>query len=576
MSFKLRPYQEAAVNGVYDYWAAKRGDNPLIVAPTGAGKTAVIAQIIRDAMSFPGTRVMVLTHVKELLEQGAQGLLRMYPEADIGFYSASIGQKRLDRPITFAGIQSVWKRATDMIPAPDLVLIDEAHMLPKNTETRYGHFIKELKLCNPSVKIVGLTATPYRLDSGYLHQGEGAIFDGIAYDIPVGMLMDEGYLSPIISKGGLKQIDLTNVGKRGGEFIESQLAEAASDPDLVRSMVNEIVTLGADRRAWLIFASGLEHAEMIKAEIEGHGFTCEVVSGSDAQGDRNRKISSFKAGNIRAIVNVGVLTTGFDHPGVDLVAMARATESTGLYIQIVGRGTRPVYAHGYDLETKDGRISAIANGSKPNCLVLDFGQNVERHGFIDAVKPAKSGGGTGGGEAPTKQCPSCQTMCFAGLRVCPDCNHEFPPPEVNHSSRSYSGALLSTQVEPEWLEVDDVMYQEWKKEGKPPSIKVTYVCGMAYINEWLCPEHGGYAASRYKARMTALNATALTTDEALAESKYWNKPSMIRVKPLKYPEIVQFDYSKKENVRKDIAREAKITRHKVEYDFDIDFADIPF
>lgn len=579
MTFKLRPYQVAAVDGIYDYWADGRGSNPLIVAPTGAGKTAVIAQIIKDAMSFPGTRVMVLTHVKELLEQGAQGLLRMYPEADIGFYSASIGQKRLDKPITFAGIQSVWKRAPDMIPAPDLVLIDEAHMLPKNTETRYGHFINELKMCNPQVKIVGLTATPYRLDSGYLHKGDGAIFDGIAYDIPVGMLMDEGYLSPVISKGGLKKIDLSNVGKRGGEFIESQLAEAASDPDLVRSMVNEIVALGANRKAWLIFASGLKHAEMIKAEMEGHNITCDVVSGDDSQTERARKISSFKAGRTRAVVNVGVLTTGFDHPDVDLVAMARATESTGLYIQIVGRGTRPVYASGYDLETKDGRIAAIANGSKPNCLVLDFGQNVERHGFIDAVKPVKAGGGGVGGEAPTKQCPACQSMCYAGLRVCPDCSHEFPPPEINHSHNSYSGALLSTQVEAEWIPVDGVQYQVWKKEGKPDSIRVTYISGLMRINEWLCPDHGGYAASRYKARMSVLGATAQTTEEAIEESDKWIWPSNIKIKPLKYPEIVQFDYSPKDRPNENIAQFAKITRQKIDKEFEdhlYDPDEIPF
>ena len=192
---------------------------------------------------------MVLTHVKELLEQDAKELAGLVPGLDFGFYSASIGQKRLDKRVTFAGIQSVWQKAFDIVPAPDLVLVDEAHLVPKNTTTRYGKFLADLKACNPDVKVVGLTATPYRLDSGYLHKGEGAIFDGIAYDIPVGMLIDQGYLSPVVSKGAKAKIDLSNVGMRGGEFIESQLAVAASDPELVKATVAEIVTLGADRKS---------------------------------------------------------------------------------------------------------------------------------------------------------------------------------------------------------------------------------------------------------------------------------------------------------------------------------------
>ena len=525
---QLRDYQSAAIDGLYQYWADGRGENPLIVAPTGAGKSLILAKLIEDALEFPETRILMLTHVKELIEQNARELTQMLPFVDLGFYSASLGQKRLDRRVTFAGIQSIWQRAYDMVPPPDLVLIDEAHLVPKNTETRYGKFLDDLRVCNPEVKVVGLTATPYRLDSGYLHKGDGAIFDGIAYDIPVGMLIDQGYLSPVVSKGAKAKIDLTNVGMRGGEFIEAQLATAASDPELVRATVAEIVEHGQDRRSWLVFASGVNHAQMIAAGLASHGIAAEVVTGADNKTDRDRRIGGFKAGRLRCLINVNVLTAGFNSPSTDLVAMVRATASPGLYVQMVGRGTR------------------LAEG-KSDCLLLDFGGNVERHGFIDAVRIKDKTQSKGDGEAPAKECPECATMVPTGLRYCP-CGYKFPDPEFNHNKTAYDGAVLSSQVVAEWVDVDDVSYARHQKSGKPDSIRVTYFCGLKTINEWLCPDHGGYAASRYRARMSALGATAETTDDALAEApRIWTMPGRIKVKPRpddpRFEEIVQLDYA---------------------------------
>ena len=550
MAFELRDYQRESVDGLYNYWASKAGDNPLIVAPTGSGKTAILAQIIKDAMSYPDTRVLVVTHVKELLEQGASGLLKLYPEADFGIYSAGLKQKVLNKPITFAGIQSVWERAYDMVPAPDLVLIDEAHLLPKNSETRYNRFIADLKICNPDVKVVGLTATPYRLDSGYLHKGKGAIFDGIAHDIPISLLMDQGYLSPVISKGGLKQIDLTGVGKRGGEFIESELATAASDPELIESTVKEVVKLASDRKSWLVFSSGVNHAHLLADEFDRHGIDVGVVTGTDSSAVREKTIADFKSGKLQCLINVNVLTTGFDYPGVDCIVMCRATASCGLYIQCIGRGTR------------------VAEG-KENCLVLDYGSNVERHGFIDKVKPKDKMGG-GDGEAPVKQCESCQTIVHAAAKICPECGFEFPAPLLNHGSSSYSGAMLSSQVVAEWVDVDDVLYSRHKKEGKPDSIKVTYYSGMLSVSEWLCPDHGGYAASKYRERKPLLNALADTTTEALDEAHFWRKPSRVMVKPSnhnpKYKEITKFDYTQVER-----------KHEKTQGDYaDFSLEDIPF
>lgn len=524
----LRPYQRAAIDGLYDYWAAKKGDNPLIIAPTGSGKSLIIAHLVKDAMSFPGTRVLMLTHVKELLEQNCAELLNLYPSADVGFYSASLKRKTLRHAITFAGIQSIHKKAFQMVPPPDLVIVDECHLIPRNESTRYKKFLSDLKIANPGVKIVGLTATPYRLDSGWLHKGEGAIFDGIAYDIPVADLMEQGFLAPVVSKSGARKIDLSEVGHRGGEFIESELAKAASDPELVRETVAEIVEYGADRKAWLIFACGVIHANMLRDEFEAHGIEAHVVTGGDGMTERTDKIERFRRGEFKCLINVNVLTTGFNVPHVDLIGIVRATESAGLYVQIVGRGTR------------------LAPG-KQDCLVLDYGENVIRHGFIDKVKP-KIKGKVEDGTAPCKECPSCRTIQHAAMRNCIECGYAFPPPVLNHGNRAYSGAMISTQVQAEWVDVDDVGYSRWRKEGKPDSIRVTYYCGLIKISEWLCPDHGGYAAERYIKRKAALGAEANTTEEAISECDTWNRPRRIKVKPNdkndKFFDIIQLDYTR--------------------------------
>jgi DNA repair protein RadD len=556
MRLQLRDYQQAAIDGLYDYWAAGRGNHPIIVAPTGAGKSLIIAKLIEDALEFPETRIMVLAHVKELLEQNARELLQLLPGADVGFYSASIGQKRLDRRVTFAGIQSVWQRAFDIVPPPDLVLIDECHLVPKDSATRYRKFIADLQVCNPAVKIVGLTATPYRLDSGYLHKGGGALFDGIAYDIPIGLLIERGYLVPVVSRSSANNIDLTGVRMRGGEFVESDLAAAASDPELVRRTVAEIVERGAEHRAWLVFACGIEHARLIRSAMADHGVEAEVVTGADSKADRERVIEDFRARRLRCLINVNVLTTGFNVPHVDLVALVRATASPGLYVQMVGRGTR----------TAPG---------KTDCLVLDFGQNVERHGFIDAVRPrAKGAGGDdGGGDAPVKVCSRCRTVNPIAARVCIECGAEFPPPPPRHGPVAYQGALLSSQVQAEWVEVADVFYARHRKEGKPDSIKVTYQTGLTFVSEWLCPDHGGYATSKYRARMPFLGATALTTADALAECEEWKWPYRIKIKPSasnsRFMEILQFDYSQPNPAQ--VQRAKNVGGEIYDFGFDIPF-----
>jgi DNA repair protein RadD len=216
-----------------------------------------------------------------------------------------------------------------------------------------------------------------------------------------------------------------------------------------------------------------------------------------------------------------VLTTGFNAPGVDLIAMLRPTKSAGLYVQIVGRGCR------------------LAPG-KSDCLVLDFAGNIARHGPIDAIKPKRPG--EGDGEAPVKVCPDCASIVHAAARECPECGHAFPPPAPMIEARASTLEVLSSLVKPEWVAVSQVCYARHEKPGKPPSLRVEYWCGLSAHHEWICVEHAGYprqkAATWWAARAPG-TALPKSVDEALQHAPALRQPAEIAVRPSgRYTEVV--------------------------------------
>ncbi|MBF0178167.1 MAG: DEAD/DEAH box helicase family protein, partial [Magnetococcales bacterium] len=262
----LRTYQRDAIDAMYRYFETSTG-NPLVVIPTAGGKSLVMACFIQEAIHlYPDTRILVVTHVRELISQNFAELINLWPEAPAGIYSAGMNQRDTEAQVLFCGIQSVHKRAYD-IQRADLVLVDEAHLIPRKSDTMYQRFLEDLKRINPYMKIIGLTATPYRLDSGLLHEGKDALFDDIAFEMPVRDLVEQGFLCPLISKRTDTQLDVSSVGSRGGEFIPGQL-EAAVDLDPVtQAAVKEILAFGQDRRSWLIFCSGVSHASHVRNAV---------------------------------------------------------------------------------------------------------------------------------------------------------------------------------------------------------------------------------------------------------------------------------------------------------------------
>jgi DNA repair protein RadD len=510
MSILLRPYQSGAIEAVMGYWDQGPG-NPLVDLATGTGKSIVIAKLTRDLLtSYPDLRVLMLVHVKELVQQNFNALLKLWPDAPVGIYSAGLGRRDAHHRITFASIQSVYNKA-HLLGRRDLVLIDEAHLVPSAGNGMYRKLLEDLRgMPDADVRVCGFTATPFRLDTGRLDAGDDRIFDGTVYNYGIARGIEDGYLAPLISKASAAEIDVSSVQRRGGEFVSGSLEAAAMDDDLVRKAVDETLKFGADRRSWLIFCSGVKHAAQVRDAMKARGVTAAMVTGETPHHERDRIIRDFRSGAIRCLTNANVLTTGFDAPATDLVVMLRPTLSTGLYVQIVGRGTRVVWPVGFrpDLATAEERRAAIASSPKANCLVLDFAGNVRRHGPVDAVeveeKRAKKGedGKVAVDTVNAKECPSCEMLVALNTATCKHCGHEWPKDaKAKHEAEAdgVSGILSSEPVRPAQIPLVDWSLRRWSKASEPfapETVRVTYIAGVQSASEWICPEHDGFAGRK--------------------------------------------------------------------------------
>ena len=328
----LRPYQAEAIDAVYQH-LRDRDDNPVVVIPTAGGKTPVMATICRDAIEKWNGRVLILAHVKELLQQTADTLRCVAPDLEIGVYSAGLKSRDTRDPIIVAGIQSVYQRACEL-DAFDLAIVDEAHMIPPDGEGMYRQFLADAKTVNPHIRVVGLTATPYRLKGGLICKPDHFL-NHVCYEIGVKELIVQGYLCPLKSKAGKSKANLSNLHVRGGEFIASEVEEAMDNHTLVQSACEEIVELTADRNSVLIFASGVSHGRHIARAVGRlSGQECGFICGDTPGLERELLLRRFKAGELKYLANVNVLTTGFDAPIIDCVVMLRPTNSPGLYYQM--------------------------------------------------------------------------------------------------------------------------------------------------------------------------------------------------------------------------------------------------
>ena len=511
---ELRHYQRAALDALYSYWR-NGGGNGLIVLPTGAGKALVIAKLIEELLAdYPDMRILNVTHSASLVGQNFEEFIKLSPFAPAGIYSAGLNRRDAHAQILFCGIQSIWNKVAQLGPI-DLVIVDEAHAISRNANTQYGQFFKAVRDANPDSRTCGTTATDYRMDSGRLtddldddeslaglsvvpefHDPEVdlvkpakfKLFDDVVYEIGIGELIEQGYLTRLTSARTASKIDLKGVGTRGGEYIPGQISAAAER--IIEEAVAEDMVLSEGRRAGLFFSTSKDNANHVADAIRRHGRTCAVLTSDNAH-QTKEIFEGFRSGKYWAISSVSMITTGTNFPFVDFISLILSTKSAGKLVQILGRGTRN-------------------SPGKTECLIADHGKNLAYHGPIDQIRPKPPGSGEG--EAPRKTCPSeetpgavrdengnfgCGENIHASAKTCHCCGYVFPPSEdVKITAQAADAPVLSTAPPESRVVRKRTFWHHEGKGGKPDSVKVVYTIGMSQVNEWVCPCHKGFAKTK--------------------------------------------------------------------------------
>lgn len=451
---KLRPYQEKAIQATLDWFAAGK-EKPLLSIPTGCGKSFLQSELIRRILEdAPYVRILALCHSKELVSQNYNETMSIWPACPAGVYSAGLNRRERAQ-VLFAGIQSIHSKAS-FIGHYDLCIIDECHAISgKNKDTMYHNLFADLYEINPRMQILGLSATPYRLDSGNLVP---KVFNGIAYEYNIIDAIQDGYLCEVISANTKTTLNTDGVKISGGEFAPGELEKAVDKDEINRACMEEVIRHGKDRRSWLGFSSGTAHAEHITDILNEHGIDARCITQKTPSFVRDEWILQHKNGQIKCLVNNNILTTGYNNPMLDLVFCLRPTQSKGLWVQMVGRSCR------------------LCEGKK-DALLLDFGGNLERHGPIDKIKGDDKKEGKGG-DAPRKQCPQCFEAVFASARFCSCCNYEFQFYEsINIEAVASNAAVLSIQLDKEQKKIeqrsakslDDLIKLGYKRGYKNPT-----------------------------------------------------------------------------------------------------------
>lgn len=529
---KLRPYQQEAINYVHDFVCSKNG-NPCIVLPTGSGKSVTMAGLIEKWRNqSPWVRGCVLAHRKELVDQNASKLKAISGARDIGIFSAGLGKRDYNSPITFASIDSIYNKSGEFQPF-DFLFIDEAHRIPPSGEGKYRTFISGCKAFNEKLRVIGWTATPFRMGCGPICHSNH-VLNEVCYEAKITDLIAQGYLCNLRSKVGQSVPDLSEVKRNsGGDYITNSLAEATNRNDIVQSAIAEAVRImtAEKRRAAVFFCVDIAHCERVSQELRKYGIYAPYITGKTPQHERDRLIRDFRNGHIRAVCNVNVLTEGFDAPHIDTIVLLRPTLSPGLFSQMVGRGLR-------------------IHSTKSYCLVLDFANCIDEHGPIDLLGS--------GDRVVMATCQNCRESFSKAVKMCPACGWEIPKQEIDrldsvekerrmHGTKISGKSILSN--EPETYKVDAVYIARHCKPGSPDSVRVQYRCGLSIFREWLCLDAEGYAGQKAQAwwRKRFGTRECVSVNDALTKDMFvsqnileWTKTITVK-RNGKYFEVIDYN-----------------------------------
>ena len=547
---QLRDYQQRTLDQLYDWWMKRPRENPIVTVPTGGGKSVIIAELCRvlfDTWPDEHPRAVVLTPSKELCEQNYAKLANCLPShIRLGYYSASLGRKQPDADVIVATIGSIY-RSAHTLGNIRCVIIDECHLVnPAGSDVgRYRQFLTDLsRYCE--FRVVGYTATPFRGNGIWLTDGDDPLFHGVAAQVTIKELLDRGFLAPLVRPVDAIQtrIDTTGVKIDNGDYDIAELAVRVDQ--YLEAVVQEACRLAAERRKWLAFCPTVDNAKRMATLLTAQGAVAAVVTGETPKAEREELISQFRAGQLRCLVTVLALATGFDVPDLDCIIWLRPTRSPVLYVQGAGRGLR----------TAPG---------KTDCLWLDFSDTTERLGPIDTIKgrlrPKPSN--QSAKVCNTKVCNNCGERSPINATFCETCGYEFPASEPDAWQekklvKASNAAVLSSQIEPKIVtyDVTRVSYHlhHPRDTSKPDSMRVDYWSGLRKVcSEWICVAHGGFAgekARRWWARHIPPHIGLWRTDvENPAQSAvalatlHAKRPRQIVVNESgKYPELIRAIY----------------------------------